>query len=337
MKKTKILAITSLLLTLASTSLFAKPKQKVVRFGSANGEGRPYSGLSGVAIAHGFFDEEFSKIGWKVEYVTFSGGIVLNEALLAKEIDIGAPGDVPAVTGFRNNIGVSWIATNVPVQPLSFATRKGSGIKKPEDLIGKSIGLALGTNGQFLFENYVKENKLPREKLNIVNITAANSRAAVITGDIDLAVGTSADLIPLTLRGEAEDFYNTTKRPDWSAQTIITARKKFLKDNPEAANAFLRALIRANAEVRLHPEENYSALSGKTFPNDSPLGPLLYDSTQYTATVTPALIARFQNLHDILRDIGRVKGNYDVSKDVDNSYYEKALKQLKAEGYKLPD
>ena len=336
MKKIRLIAVLGMFFALASASVFAKTKQKVIRIGSANGEGRPYSGITGVAVAHGFFDEEFEKIGWKVDYVTFANGVVVNEAFLANEIDVAAIGDVPAVTGFRNKIGVVWVASNVPVQPLSFATKNGSGIKKPEDLIGKTIGLSLGTNGQFLFENYVREYNLPKDELKVVNITAANSRAAVVTGNIDLAVGASCDLLPLTLRGEAEDFYNTTKRPDWSAQSMITARKKFLKENPEAANAFLRALIRANAEVRFHPEENYSAISGKTFPNDSPLAPLLYDPSEYTVEVTPALTKKFQNLHDILRDVGRVKGNYDVSKDVDNSYYKKAFKQLKSEGYKLP-
>ncbi|MBQ7538199.1 MAG: ABC transporter substrate-binding protein [Treponema sp.] len=333
MKKIRLLALAGILTFLASSEVFSKTKEKIIKIGSANGEGRPFNGLAGVAIEKGFFEEEFKKIGWKVEYVTFSNGVVVNEALLSNDLDFAAIGDVPGVTGFRNNIGVVWVGTNVPVQPLSFATRKGSGIKKPEDLIGKSIGLNLGTNGQFLFENYIKEHKLPRDKLNVVNITTANSQAAVVTGDIDLAVGTSANLLPITQKGDAEDFYNTTKRPEWSAQTIITARKKFLKQNPEAANAFFRALIRANAEVHSHPEESYHALSGKRFSNDSDLGPLLYNANDYTPEVKPELIARLQNLHDILRDIGRVKGNYNIAKDVDNSYYNKALKEFQAEGY----
>ena len=328
MKKNKRFVLAFGLFVFALFSANAKKsKQPVVRIGSANGEGRPFSGLSAIAKEYGYFEEEFEKIGYKVEYYTFQNGIVVNEALLAKDIDFSIIGDVPGVTGFKNNIGVTWIASGSGVTHLSIVARKGAGIKKPEDLIGKSIGLNLGTNAQQLFENYIAENNLPREKLNILNITLANIANAIVTGDLDVGIGNSTTLLPLVANGEAEEVFSSTENEQWSAQTLITARKAFLKQNPQAGLAYVRALFRAEEEFKANPEKNYNIFSGKTLDRNPELGKVLFNPQNITARITEDYITKLQNLYEILRSVERVTGPFDVRTAIDTSYVEKVAKE----------
>ncbi|MBQ9206064.1 MAG: ABC transporter substrate-binding protein [Treponema sp.] len=334
MKKNKIIALLALSVLVAGAA-HAKAKEKIARIGSANGEGRPFSGLSAIAKENGFFEEEFAKIGYKVEYFTFQNGIAVNEALIAKDIDFSVIGDVPAITGFRNDIGVAWIASNTSATHLTIAVRKNSGIKNPEDLIGKSIGLNLGTNAQQLFENYITAHNLPREKLNVLNLTLANSTNALVTGDLDVAIGNSTTFLPLIARNEVEELYSSTQNADWSAQSLVTARKAFLKNNPEAGSAYLRALFRADQELKNNPDKNYNIASGKTLDNNPELGSVLFSPASFNPQVSAQAITKLQILYEILKSVGRVSGSFDVGTVVDNSYYEKVAKEWQKKNSKI--
>ena len=60
-------------------------------------------GSEGIARDNGYFEEEFEKIGVKVNLIPMSGaGPAINEALASGSLDIGILGDVPAVNGKAN-------------------------------------------------------------------------------------------------------------------------------------------------------------------------------------------------------------------------------------------
>ncbi len=301
---------------------------KILRIGSSAGEGKPFYGLTNVALENKFIDEELEKIGWKVEYNTFQNGVAVNEALLSGDIDISIIGDVPAVTGFRNNIGDVWIASNVPSQPLAIVSSKKSGITRPEEIVGKTVSLNLGTNAQQLFENFIEEYHISKDSVNIVNMTIHNGSIAVITGDVDVVFGNATNLLPIVERGEANLIYNTAEKADWSAQSLVVANKKFLEKNHEAGVAYLKALIRADKEFKNHPDENYDIYSGRLITEYPVLGAKLYNPQEFSPEIKTPLINKIQDLYNLLKSVGRVEGDFDVRGSVDNSFYVQAAKEI---------
>mgnify|MGYP001411161047 CR=1 FL=1 len=60
-----------------------------------------------------------------------------------------------------------------------------SEIKKPEDLIGKTVAFPIGGIAHFLFNQYAAKRNLPLDKIKQKNVPAPESIAAISRGDVD--------------------------------------------------------------------------------------------------------------------------------------------------------
>ncbi|HSX82403.1 MAG TPA: ABC transporter substrate-binding protein, partial [Candidatus Saccharimonadia bacterium] len=58
-------------------------------------------------------------------------------------------------------------------------------IKKPEDLVGKTVGFPRASGGHYYFGRYVKHYKLPVDKIKVKNLQAPEMVAALERRDID--------------------------------------------------------------------------------------------------------------------------------------------------------
>lgn len=330
MKKTFIVLLG--LIILGSANLTAKAK-KTVLIGSANGGGsRLFSGLLAVAKEYKFLDEEFEKLGYKTEYVSFQNGVAVNEAFLANEVDFAFIGDVPGFTGLTNNIGTIWIAENRQISTVGIAVPKDSKASKPSDFIGKTVAVNIGTNAHFLYGKYFDEAGISPSQFNTVNLTIANGALAVTTHDADVTIGDATVLYPLEKKGDLKIILTTLDRPEWASQTLLLGRKKLLKKNPELGVAFAKAIIRARLLIENTPEKYYNILSANAVGDDLELGNKMFNPDGTLSFLNPEIIessiSRAQALVDYLYSIDRLKEKKDVNTFVDNSYYERALKQL---------
>ena len=324
-------------------SLSAKPKKPpVVRIGSSSGEGRPFSGLVALAIDKGFIAEELKKVGYEPEYQTFGNGIAVNEAIISNELDISVLGDVPAVTGFSNKIGSVWLGLNVATNNISIITRKGGDIKSPEDFYGKTVSVSIGTASQYTYEKLIEFYHLDKNKFETANLSAENGIAGFLSGDVDIVFGLSSQLLPVVARGEADLFFDSAERPEWSYQLLLVGRKKFLDKNQKAAVAFFKSIIRAREEFKKSPEDYYNILAQGTLKENKELGKKLYDFDggkfeNLKPEITTKNIEKAQGLYDLLKSLGRTKGDFKVSTVVQNQYYTQARKELQKEGFVVTD
>lgn len=319
-------------------SLFAKSNKKtVVRIGSSSGEGRPFSGLVAIAIDKNFIAEELKKVGYEPEYHTFGNGIAVNEAIISNELDISVLGDVPAVTGFSNKIGSVWLGLNVASNNISVITRKGTNIKSPKDFYGKTVSVNIGTASQYTYEKLIEFYHLDKNKFETVNLSVENGIAGFLSGDVDIVFGLSSQLLPVVANGEADLFFDSADRPDWSYQLMLVGRKKFLDKNPKAIVAFFKAIIRAREEFKKAPEDYYNILAQGTLKENKELGKKLYDFDggkfeNLKPEITTKNIEKAQGLYDLLKSLGRTKGDFKVSTAVQKQFYTQALEELQAEG-----
>ncbi|MBQ9206065.1 MAG: ABC transporter substrate-binding protein [Treponema sp.] len=342
MKKIQKIFIAVAALLAIGDVTFAAKKRPVLRVGSSSGDARDFDGNVGVAKELKLIEAELDKIGWDVEYTTFENGIEVNEAIISGDIDVSIIGDVPGFTGFGNAIGSVWIGSTLKTFDLAIITAKNSAIKSPKDLEGKTVSYKIGTVNHFGFENFAKGNNLNRESIKIANLNGPNALAALFSGELAAVSANASFCLPYVTTGEADLLFNSKDKPEWGSQLQLIARQKFVKKNREAVVAFEKALIKAREEVIKNPEKYYVQISAKRIAKTPEIGAELYniDNGKFynlVPNITEELIAKGQTLYDFFYDLGRIQKKKDVHAFADNSFYEQAAKELKAEGFRITE
>ncbi|MBQ9206053.1 MAG: ABC transporter substrate-binding protein [Treponema sp.] len=331
--KNTVLAVLSGMMALSAIGC-SKKENKIVHIGSSAGESGNFLGIAATAIKFGFIDEEFAKLGWKAEYTGFATGVAVNEGIIAGDVDISTLGDVPCAVGISNDIGLTWIGVGLRSYNSTFVVKKGSPITSVKDLNGKKVGFGIGTTTQYLFESVVKEFGLDRDSIEILNMVHSTAITALLTGNVDVILLGENQARSLEVEGQATIILNTREYQQWAPMDTIVARTAFAKAHPEVVVAFEKALIRARDEFVKNPtEELYVNLSARQLEEHPELGESIYNNDNgkfenLIAFVPEDNIRREQGLFDFLESVGRITNHKDVSTALDNSYYEKAAKEL---------
>lgn len=198
-----------------------------------------------IAQALGYLDEELRAAGYEPEYVSFGwGGVPLNEALAAGEVDV-AFSDAWAETLLKaSGIDVKAVATINSAGQNGICVQAASDISAVGDLAEKRVICPTGSAQ----EMYLNE--------------------AAAAGGLDLStvqrVDTVSDMVTLFMSGEAdallyglytsyymEDYQvgktlcTTKESPEQWTQSYVVATSDYWEENGEAAKAIIRALDRA--------------------------------------------------------------------------------------------
>ena len=144
--------------------------------------------LSPVWIAEkkGYFKEE----GLQVEIREFaSGRAALQTMLNEKGIDLATASQTPVIFNsfHRNDYAVigGMVYSDKDIKILA---RQDRGIKAPEDLKGKIVGITTGTAGQFFLSLFLTYHQMPMSDLKIVDLKPDRLSQALIEGQVDAIV-----------------------------------------------------------------------------------------------------------------------------------------------------
>ncbi|MBE5913176.1 MAG: transporter substrate-binding domain-containing protein [Pseudobutyrivibrio ruminis] len=283
-------------------------------------------GSEGIARDNGYFEEEFEKIGVKVNLVPMSGaGPAINEALASGSLDIGILGDVPAVNGKSNGIDTTVIAFNGLNNFIVISANPDSGIDSVKDLKGKKVATQKGAFMHRLLLYALEEQGLTIDDIEFVPMTSQDALAALETKSIDAAVVQPNDVTyRLSRENGFKEILFSNNHEGWAAGSITEIRTEYLNSNPDVAVAFLKALLRANEYI----EANENALKDQwiaagyaadsydyAYPNHDN-----YSSIEATDDV----IENAKKTLAFLQENDLSDGDFDVDAWYDLSYYEKA-------------
>ena len=242
-----------LIMAVTLSSVFAKPKDKKAK-GKAKEVNVGYvdvtgSGIitdvKGIARDQGYFDEEFSKIGVKLNLVPMTGaGPAINEALAGGSLDIGELGDVPAVLGKANGVDTILIATSGLLNGASVIAGKGTPYKSLKDLKGKTIATQRGAFMHRTLATLLADEGLTFDDIQFVNVNAQTAAEMLVTGNVDAAVVGGVTLTRLYEQGYNIVIDYRDNRGGVSGGGTI-ARRKFVEQNPDVIKAYLTAIARA--------------------------------------------------------------------------------------------
>jgi len=259
----------SLLATLCAASLvsalpLAQAQETAVKF-QLDWRFEGPAALFLVPVAKGYFKDE--KLNVTVDAGNGSGGTVTRVA--SGTYDMGFA-DLAALMEFHANnptapnkpVAVMMVYNNTPAAVLAL---KKSGIKTPADLNGKKLGAPVFDAGRKAWPIFAKANNITG-----VTWTAMDPplrETMLVRGDIEAITGFSfTSLLNLEARGIKADDVVILPYPSYGVKlygNAVIVGEEFLKKNPEAVKAFLRAFSKGMKDVIADPKGSIATVKAR--------------------------------------------------------------------------
>jgi NitT/TauT family transport system substrate-binding protein len=142
--------------------------------------------------------------------------------------------------------------------PFMVHALKKSGIAKPQDLAGKSIGAPVFDAARKSFPLFARQVGIDPKSVTWQNVDAALRETMVARGDLTAATGFEVNRLNLIARGVKEEEIVMFRYADYGVRlygNAILASKKLIDENPKALAAFVRASNRALVDTIADPAE----------------------------------------------------------------------------------
>jgi ABC-type nitrate/sulfonate/bicarbonate transport system substrate-binding protein len=163
-------------------------------------------------------------------------------------------------------------------QIMDLIARRDRGIRGPEDLRGKTIGLLKGTGAEYFLGVVLTFHHIPLKEVTIVGVEPNAFGETLATGKMDAVVAWEPYIGEIFKKmGDAVVTFPAQEKNDifW----ILVGREGYLKRNPAAVEKLLRALEQASKFIKEHPVEAKEIICRRTrFPlEDWDRYPLRYE------------------------------------------------------------
>ena len=244
-----------LVATLAALPVSAWAQETNVRF-QLDWRFEGNAALFTLPAAKGYFKAE--KLNVTVDAGNGSGGTITRVASGAYDMGFA---DLAALMEFHANnptapnkpVAVMMVYNNTPAAVLAL---KKSGIKTPADLNGKKLGAPVFDGGRKAFPIFAKANNV--SGVTWTSMDPPLRETMLVRGDIDAITGFAfTSLLNLEARGIKADDIVVLPYQDHGVKlygNAVIASEDFIKKNPEAVKAFLRAFTRGVKDLIADPK-----------------------------------------------------------------------------------
>jgi len=218
----------------ANKSATPTSEAKVIRIGY-----QISSSLTVLAKAKGFYEDEFGKDGTKVDYTLFLAGPPMVEALAGNRLDISNLGPLPAITARASGNDVKAVGRAYSDDLYyGLLISPNSPITSVKELKGKKIAVQVGSGAHLFLMLLLEQNGLKSSDVNIVNMTTADHKAALESGNV-AAVATWQPFVSTLefakfgkVLADSKDVIRTVG--------VYLARNEFGQQNTQLINRFLK-------------------------------------------------------------------------------------------------
>lgn len=138
--------------------------------------------------------------------------------------------------------------------PFAVSSKKATGITKPADLVGKTLGGSQGTPTTRLLEVFARKNGVPIDKIKLSNMAPNLQEPLLIKGDIDgaLIFNITSYFNLLLNRQDPDKDFNWLTFGDYGLDLYsngLMVSQKLIKENPKAVAGLVRATNKALVEI----------------------------------------------------------------------------------------
>jgi len=243
-----------------------------------------------IALAKGYFSEE----GLDAAAQPHAFGKPALQAVIEGKADFATVGDTPIMFAVMAGKRITTLASiQTANRDVAVVARGDRGIAKPLDLKGKTIGVSLGTTGDFFAEVFLIAHGTDRKQVTIIDLKPDEMAAALNAGKVDAVSTWNPALIQLQkgMGNKGLTFYSESLYTEYFC---LVAGQDFVKERPEAVRKVLRALIKAETFAKKNPEES-RRLVAAFIKTDKALLDETWDIFTLRLTLDQALIVDFED------------------------------------------
>ncbi len=191
--------------------------------------------------------------GLNVSTQDFTNGPLCLEAVLAGQADIGSVSDVgvayAALAGHRFEVIATVSASTVHSRCVARADR---GIREPQHLRGKKVGVYVGTVAELYMDEFLKAHRLTRADIQIVPLKNPQLVSGVVSGDLDACFG--FEPAPSQIRAALGDNAFLFPAGDHlRSRFCVVCRHGYSGEQPQVVERILKSLIVAADRARTDP------------------------------------------------------------------------------------
>lgn len=190
--------------------------------------------------------------GKSVEFVKFTSGTEVINAMASGSIDISLNGSSPTAAGFSRGVDLQVIYIYDNINDAE-ALVVDESIASPQDLKGKTIAVPFGSTTHFHMMFALEQFGIDPKDLEVIDMSPPDMVAAWERGDInggfvwDPALG--------RMKGKGRVLITSGDLSNWGKATFdaMVARKGFTEEHPDFACQWVKMVAAADADYRDNP------------------------------------------------------------------------------------
>jgi len=195
----------------------------------------------------------YNELGLNVRIDPAGPNISPIQSVIAGTNEFGIAGAEQVITAIDNGIPIVAIAVIYRETPEALVSLKKSGITKPSDLVGKTVGVVYD-NDENLYRMFLKNAGVDEKKIK--EVPAITGISQILTEQVDAKMAYEMnDYILLQLEGKE---VNILRFRDYGvkfyADTIFTT-KEMLEKNPDKVRKFVEASMKGWETTISNPEK----------------------------------------------------------------------------------
>jgi len=202
-----------------------------------------------VAAEEGYFKKR--NLDVELKFIPLNSTIPA--ALQSDSLQIGGPTPSVFLQAVDGGLDLVLVAggglTSKTITGFGLVARAGSGIKGPQDCVGKKIGVpGLGAFLHVTFRAWLKESGVDYRKVNFVEASFPQHADLLRGGSVDAVVSADPFMSRITESGAGYvASYYSTFLPENNQTIVHAAKREWVAKNPGAARAFRESLVEAAA------------------------------------------------------------------------------------------
>ncbi|MDP9963820.1 NitT/TauT family transport system substrate-binding protein [Variovorax paradoxus] len=202
-----------------------------------------------VAAEEGYFKKR--NLDVELKFIPLNSTIPA--ALQSDSLQIGGPTPSVFLQAVDGGLDLVLVAggglTSKTITGFGLVARAGSGIKNPQDCVGKKIGVpGLGAFLHVTFRAWLKDSGVDYRKVNFVEASFPQHADLLRGGSVDAVVSADPFMSRITESGAGYvASYYSTFLPENNQTIVHAAKREWVAENPGAARAFRESLVEAAA------------------------------------------------------------------------------------------
>jgi ABC-type nitrate/sulfonate/bicarbonate transport system substrate-binding protein len=275
---------------------------------------------------------------YKVNFVEFDSGPLVDAGFAAHQIDVGYMGDLPASLAVQSGLPVKAVAALLPIGASEFLLAK-PGITSLSQLRGKTVAYTTGTAEQAFALRALSQAKLTQKDVTQVNVTLEELGTVLDSGAADASVVSIEQKVDYQLTHPTAKVLATQETVTPASYDYLLATSAALSNPAKQAAIFdfIGRLIKANNWVKSHQSQyitDYYVNIEHQTPAVAKLILAAGGMSNYVA-LTSTEQAALQNVVTLLHSAGALPKSYSVAplfNAADSARYNAIVKEVPQNG-----